>query len=54
MGNEVVCEVTADYPLLFSIPPKLNKGWLRGILANAISNYFTRHRNVRKHEVVRA
>lgn len=54
MGNEVVCEVTADYPLLFGIPPKLNKSWLREVLATALNGYFLRKRNTEKREVVRA
>lgn len=54
IGNDLVCEVTADYPLLFSLRPTLNQDWLRGVMASAINGYFLRRRNKRKHDVVRA
>ena len=52
--NELVCEVTAEYPLLFSLPPKLDKMWLREVLASAIRSYFLHHRNSGKCDVVKA
>lgn len=54
IGNDVVCEVTADYPLLFSITPTINKQWLREVMASAINGYFLRRRNKQKCDVVRA
>lgn len=54
MGNDVVCEVTADYPLLFGIRPNLNKGWLRGVLATALNGYFLKKRNAERREVIKA
>lgn len=54
IGNDLVCEVTADYPLLFSLRPTLNQDWLRGVMACAINGYFLHRRNKRKREVVRA
>jgi len=40
--SDLVCEVTAEYPLLFSLPPKLNKTWLREVLSSALRSYFLR------------
>lgn len=54
IGNDVVCEVTADYPLLFSVRPRLNKQWLREVMATAINGYFLRRRNKPSCEVIRA
>ena len=54
IGNDLVCEVTADYPLLFSLRPTLNQDWLRGVMASAINGYFLRRKNKRKCDVVRA
>jgi hypothetical protein len=54
MGNELVCDVTADYPLFFSITPRLNKMWLREVLASALNSYFMRRKNNQKCDVVRA
>ena len=52
--DDLVCEVTADYPLLFSLPPKLDKTWLREVLASALRSYFMRRRSSPKGDVVRA
>jgi hypothetical protein len=54
MNGETVCEVTADYPLLFSVRPAINKSWIRGVLAHAIQGYFLRRSSKEKCDVVRS
>jgi hypothetical protein len=44
LENETVCEVTAEYPLFFSLRPKLNKAWLLEVIASALRGYLLRRR----------
>jgi hypothetical protein len=52
--ESLVCEVTAEYPLIFGLAPRLSPAWLREVLASAIHNYFEHRRNNGKPGVFRA
>jgi len=43
VNGETICEVTADVPVWLP-PPKLDRKWLRGVVAMAISHYFSRRK----------
>lgn len=54
INGQTICEVTAEAPAWLPVKPTLNKRWLRGLVAQAIRNYFARQYNHCQSEVVKA
>lgn len=54
VNGETICEVAIDLPAWFPVKPRLNRSWLRPLVATALRNYFSRCQNVPDREVVKA
>jgi hypothetical protein len=48
INDEVVCEVTSDVPAWLPVRPRLDRGWLRGLVAQVLRDYFRSRKAVVK------